>query len=175
MLTLETERLVLRDFVLADWDVLNTILSDPLVTRYMHFASWDEHQRRAWLAQIVQEAQNPHRFVYNRAITLRPDGLLIGWLGIGGSTHASDEGTRECGYALHRHYWGHGYMPEALQAVIAFEFTVPGTSRIIAECELPNTASARVMQKSGMKYEGTFYDADFEGNWADRLRYAISK
>ena len=63
MLTLETERLVLRDFVLADWDALNTILSDPLVTRYMHFASWDENRRRTWLAQIVQEAQNPHRVV----------------------------------------------------------------------------------------------------------------
>lgn len=47
MLTLETERLVLRDFAMADWDALSTILSDPLVTHYMHFASWDEEQRRA--------------------------------------------------------------------------------------------------------------------------------
>src|SRR6266571_3565508 len=57
MPTLETERLVLRKFALTDWDALNTMLSDPFVTRYMHFASWSEEQRRTWLAQIVQEAQ----------------------------------------------------------------------------------------------------------------------
>ncbi len=38
MPTLETERLILRDFVLSDWDALNALLSDPSVTRFMHFA-----------------------------------------------------------------------------------------------------------------------------------------
>jgi RimJ/RimL family protein N-acetyltransferase len=45
----------------------------------------------------------------------------------------------------------------------------------MAECETPNTASARVMQKRGMHYEGTFYEPDLEGNWAKRHRYAISQ
>ena len=39
MPTLETERLILRDFVLSDWEALNSFLSDPAVTRFMHFAS----------------------------------------------------------------------------------------------------------------------------------------
>ena len=65
-------------------------------------------------------------------------------------------------------------MPEALRAVFTYEFTILGTHRIIAECETPNLASARVMQKCGMAYEGTFYDADFEGNWANRYRYSIT-
>jgi hypothetical protein len=30
------------------------------------------------------------------------------------------------------------------------------------------------MRKSGMEYEGTFYDADFEGSWANRDHYAIT-
>lgn len=174
MRTLETERLVLRDFALTDWDALNAILSDPLVTQYMHFASWGEDQRRIWLAQIVRETQAPVRVAYNRAITLRSDGLLIGWIIIGYTAHPSDEGTRECGYALNRRFWGQGYMPEAVQAVFNYEFTVLGMRRIIAECETANTASARVMQKNGMKYEGTFYDSDLEGNWKKRHRYGIS-
>ena len=66
-------------------------------------------------------------------------------------------------------------MPEAARAIFVYEFTVPGTRRIFAECETPNTASAWVMQKSGMIYEGTFYNEDFEGNWAMRHRYAVSK
>jgi len=172
--TLETGRLVLRDFALTDWEAINSILSDPDVTRFMHFAAWDEGQRRAWLEQIAQEAQEPHQIAYNRAITLRADGLLIGWFGIGGTMHPSEEGTRECGYALGRHWWGQGYMPEAARAVFAYEFSRLGTARIIAECDVLNTASARVMQKSGMHYEGTSYEVDPEGHWAGSHHYSIS-
>lgn len=145
MPTLETERLLLRDFVLSDWDALNAFLSDPAVTRFMHFASWDEGKRREWLTWLVQEASNPHRDADNWAMTLRSTGLLIGWLIIGKSRHAAEAGTRECGYALDQRFWGQGYMPEALRAVFTYEFTILGTHRIIAECETPNLASARVM------------------------------
>jgi [ribosomal protein S5]-alanine N-acetyltransferase len=37
MPTIETERLILRDFVPSDWDALNAFLSDPSVTRYRYF------------------------------------------------------------------------------------------------------------------------------------------
>lgn len=176
MPTLETERLILRDFVLSDWHALNAFLSEPAVTRYMHFASWDEDRRRAWLTRLVQEASNPHRDAYNWAITLRSTGLLIGWLILGKSRHAREPGMRECGcgYALNQHYWGRGYMPEALRAVFTYAFTVLGTRLIHAEYERENTASVRVMQKCGMQYESTSYDDDGLGNWAYRHRYVIT-
>ena len=136
MPTIETERLILRDFVPSDWDALNAFLSDPFVTRYMHFASWDEDRRREWLTWLVQKASDPHRDAYDWAITLRSNGLLIGWLILGRSRHARDPGMHECGcgYALNQHYWGQGYMPEALQAAFTYAFTVLGTRLIHAEC-----------------------------------------
>jgi ribosomal-protein-alanine N-acetyltransferase len=170
---LETERLVLRDCVMTDWEALNAMLADPLVTRYMHFAFWDEQQRRAWLEEIVQEAQDPQRHNYNWALALRSDGLLIGWLGIGWAMHPAEPGTRECGYALAHRFWRQGYMPEALRAVIAYEFNVLGTLQIIATCQPQNPASARVMQKSGMTYVGTFDETDPEGHPFTELCYAI--
>ena len=81
---------------------------------------------------------------------------------------------RECGYALNQHFWGQDYMPEALRAAFTYEFTVLGTKSITAECETPNIASARVMEKCGMTNEGTCYDADFEGNWRERHHYRIT-
>ena len=168
MLTLETNRLILRDCTLIDWDAINAIVTDPEVARYTHFAHWDEAQRRAWLARMVQEAQDLNRRDYSRAITLRSNGALIGWFFIGGD---SDE--RGCGYALSRAYWGQGYMPEAARAIFAYEFNTQGTQRIVAECDTPNTASARVMQKCGMTYVKTAYDQDFEGSWAWRHHYVI--
>ena len=173
---LETERLLLRDVVLSDWDALNAFLSDSAVTRFMHFARLREGKWREWLTWLAQEASNPHRDAYDWAITLRSNGLLIGWLILGRSRYATEERMHECGcgYALNQHYWGQGYMPEALRVVFTYEFTILGTHRIIAECETENFASARVMQKCGMAYEGTCYDADFEGNWANRYRYSIT-
>jgi ribosomal-protein-alanine N-acetyltransferase len=173
---LETERLILRDFVASDWEALNAFLSEPEVTRYMHFSSWDEQKRRQWLASLVKRASNPHRDAYDWAITLRSNGLLIGWLILGRSRHATEEGMRECGcgYALNRSYWGQGYMPEALQAAFTYAFTVLGTRLIHAECERENTTSARVMQKCGMQYVGTIFDDDGLGNLALRDRYVIT-
>jgi ribosomal-protein-alanine N-acetyltransferase len=173
MSTVESERLILRDIAPTDWDALNTLVSDPAVTRFMHFASWDEAKRREWFTRMVQEASNPRRGAYdNWAITLRSNRLLIGWLFIGASH--PDAGARGCGFALGQRFWGQGYMPEALRAAFAYEFTSLGARRIIAECETANGASARVMQKSGMNYVGTFYDADFQGSWANRHHYQIT-
>jgi ribosomal-protein-alanine N-acetyltransferase len=176
MLTIETERLILRDFVPSDWVALNAFLSDPAVTRSMHFSSWDEDKRREWLARLVQEASDPHQDASDWAITRRSTGLLIGWLILGRSRHTTEEGMRECGcgYALNRHYWGQGYMPEALHAAFTYAFTMLGTRLIHAECERENTASARVMQKCGMEYEDTVYDDDGLGNWEHRYRYVIT-
>jgi RimJ/RimL family protein N-acetyltransferase len=174
MPTLETERLILRDFALNDWEALNAIVSDPAVARYMHFAAWDEAKRYQWLMRMVHEASMPHPDTNNWAITLRSDGQLIGWLFIGASHEEAAAGTRGCGYALDARCWGQGYMTEALRAALAYEFTVLGVQRVTAECETPNIASARVMQKCGMTNEGTFFDADFEGNnWRERHHYAI--
>jgi RimJ/RimL family protein N-acetyltransferase len=174
MAIIETERLLLRDFAPGDWDALNAIVSDPAVTRYMHFAQWDEQKRRQWHARMVEEASRPHPGVDNWAITLRSDGQLIGWLFIGSSSDQGAAGRRGCGWALGQRFWGQGYMAEALRAAIAYEFATLGTRRITAECQPENLASARVMQKCGMTYDGTFYAEEFEGNGAVEQHYSIS-
>jgi RimJ/RimL family protein N-acetyltransferase len=130
MLTLETERLILRGFITEDWEALNAIVSDPEVTRFMHFALWDEAERREWHACLVHDTNHKEHDAFNWAITLKSDGTLIGWF---------------------------------------------STSRIFAECVTSNTASARVMQKSGMTYDGTSFTEDSAGIKVLRYRYIINK
>ena len=101
MPTLETERLFLRNFSIEDWDALIAIISDPEVTRFMHFAFWDEVKRREWFARLVREGGNQERGGDNWAITLQSNRMLIGWFFIGG-----DRDDRGCGYALNRRFWG---------------------------------------------------------------------
>jgi hypothetical protein len=60
----------LRDFNMKDWDALNAIISDPKVTRFMHFASWDEMKRREWFAQLVWDGGNQKREGYNYVVRI---------------------------------------------------------------------------------------------------------
>src|SRR4051812_28953707 len=138
MITLTTERLLLRQFQLSDWDELNALLSDPEVIRRMHFCSWTEEKRYKWLLWCVQNSEEANPDAYNWAITLKASTQLIGWLGIGAASHPTVAGERDFGYALKRDSWGMGYMPEALGAVLRFEFEELQTPRIYGECELEN-------------------------------------
>ena len=58
------------------------------------------------------------------------------------------------GYVLARPHWGHGYMTEAVRAVIGIVFDQPHVHRIAAFADEENFASARVLEKAGMQREG---------------------
>jgi RimJ/RimL family protein N-acetyltransferase len=150
------------------------MLSDPVTTRHMHFATWTEDRRRRWFDWCVTNARQPGADATNWAITRKDSGEVIGWFGIGTSHDASVAGEREFGYLLDRASWNHGYMTEALRAVFAHELGGRGASRLRATSHVANPASARVLEKAGIVREKTVYDADAEGNWARRHHYAVA-
>lgn len=172
---LETPRLVLRPFAAADWHAVNAMVGDPEAMRYMHFAHWDEDRRRQWFDRCVADAESPHTDGVSWAIARKETGEVVGWFFIGNTDPPSVPGERGFGYLLDRSSWGKGYMTEALRAVLDHEFRVRGTLQVRAECEIGNEASARVMEKAGMRREKTVYDADFEGNWAYRHHYTMTR
>jgi RimJ/RimL family protein N-acetyltransferase len=100
---------------------------------------------------------------------------MIGWFGIGTSSDAAVPGERRFGYLLNRACWNRGFMTEALRAVIACEFGARGTPQLRATCAVDNPASARVMEKAGMRREKSVFDADTDGNWKWLHHYAITK
>lgn len=56
---------------------------------------------------------------------------------------------------MNRKFWGQGLMTEAIEAVIDFGFERMELNRIEASCKPENIGSWRVMEKTGMKFEGT--------------------
>lgn len=89
--------------------------------------------------------------------------------------HYSPRNARaELGYAMNRRYWGHGYMTEAAEAVVAFGFEYLRLHRIEAICLPENAASLRVLEKLGMRREGTKREATFvRGVFDDLHMYAL--
>lgn len=174
---LVTPRLILRQFAPSDWDAINTMMSDAETSRFMHFATWTKEQRRQWFNGCVMNAPQPadDADTFYWAITRNDSGEVIGWLGIGTSSDAAVPGERRFGYLLNRSCWNQGYMTEALRAVLADEFGNRGAPLLRATCHVANPASARVMEKAGMRREKTVFDAVFEGKSAQQHHYTITK
>jgi ribosomal-protein-alanine N-acetyltransferase len=168
--TLETERLILRKMTPADAEVVFAYASDPEVTRYV---IWDTHRTiedsESFLRSTVERYENAEA---DWGIVRKENGRFIGECGI--VEWDLDHARAEMGYVLSREYWGQGLMPEAVRAMISFGFERMGLNRIEARCMTENVASARVMEKAGMTYEGTLRKREvIKGAYRDIKLYAI--
>lgn len=149
--TIETERLILRPFTLADApavqrlagerDIASTTLNIP--------HPYPDGAAEEWIAS------HPERFAKGEALELaivsRADNALVGAIGLEiNQRHAH----AELGYWIGRPYWGQGYCTEAAAAVVRYAFETLGLHRVHACHFRRNPASGRVMQKIGMVYEG---------------------
>ena len=71
-------------------------------------------------------------------------------------------------------YWGRGYATEAARAVVAYAFDELGLNRVFAFHFTNNPASGRVLQKIGMRHEGTRRaHTRKDGAFLDSESYAI--
>ncbi|MET9020146.1 GNAT family N-acetyltransferase [Actinopolymorpha sp. NPDC004070] len=152
-----SRRLLIRDFVEADRSAVRMWREDPDVTRYLDKQAGTSPD--AWFDAVRRfNAQTP-RTSHDSAIVLRSSGVVIGWIGIARSFDPR-AGELTVGYALDRSAWGHDYMTEALIAVLSYGFGKLGVRSISAQCYTANGASARVMEKAGMKLAGPALSAD---------------
>jgi RimJ/RimL family protein N-acetyltransferase len=80
----------------------------------------------------------------------RDSGELLG--SVGG---AVQETRVQFGYCLAQVAWGQGFATEAARAFAETVMNDPSIWRIQAFCDTENRTSARVLEKTGLTYEGT--------------------
>ena len=151
---LETDRLILRRFTLADAPLMyRNWASDENVTEYL---TWPTHANVSVTRSVLQEwvAAYSKPDFYNWCIELKEIGEPIGSLSVVSHDDATDAAT--IGWCLGARWWGRGLMPEAGRAVLQYLFGVVGFNRIVARHDVENRKSGRVMQKLSMVQEGTF-------------------
>lgn len=173
--TLETDRLILRRFSLEDAEeMFKNWANDSEVTRFL---TWYPHGNVETTKEVVSiwVADYAKDTTYNWGIELKETGQLIG------SISAVDFSQKDCrceiGYCISKAYWNKGFMTEALKEVMRFLFSEIGINRIQAKHDVLNPGSGKVMEKAGMKYEGTFrqYFARKDGTFGDMKMYAAIK
>ena len=125
---LETKRLILRPWTAADAPSLYQYAKDPEVGP---IAGWPPHKNVEESRQIIKTVfSGPACFAICEKKNNHPIGAIS--LKMKGETDMTDkEDECELGYWLGKPFWGKGYMPEAVEAVLFYGFEMLGMSRRI--------------------------------------------
>ncbi|OGO50978.1 MAG: GNAT family N-acetyltransferase [Chloroflexi bacterium RBG_16_68_14] len=167
-----TARLILREFAADDWTDVLAYQRDP---RYLRFYSWTERtdaEARAFVRKFLdQQADRPRRS-FQLAITQADSGRLIGNCGI--RRKPENDWEADIGYELAPECWGRGYATEAARAMVDFGFRELELHRISSWCIADNVASARVLERLGLRQEGRLRENEyFKDRWWDTLLYGL--
>jgi RimJ/RimL family protein N-acetyltransferase len=169
---LHTPRLLLREFVTADWPAVLAYQRDP---RYLQYYEWTDRtpgDAQRFVQMFIDQQDEQPRRKFQLAVVLKDSGQLIGNCGVRQDAVTSHEA--EIGYEIAPAHWGHGYATEAARAIMQFGFAELKVHRIGAWCIAENVASARVLEKIGLQWEGRLRDKEyFKGRWWDTLLYAV--
>jgi ribosomal-protein-alanine N-acetyltransferase len=170
--TLETERLILRRFTMDDaCAMFQNWANDAEVTKYL---TWPTHTdisvSKTVLNSWMELYQNPEH--YSWAIVLKEIGEPIG--SIAAVEQRDDINMVHIGYCIGRKWWRKGYTSEALSRLVKFFFEDVKAARIESRHDPNNPNSGKVMQKAGLRYEGTLLESDRNNQGiCDAARYAI--
>ncbi len=170
---LTTARLRLRPFEERDLDAVYAMERRPEVVRYLYWEPRSRDEARAALdRRIRMTSLDGDPAALRLAVSLRESGELIGDFSLGLRSRQYRQG--DIGFMFHPDHQGHGYAAEAGRAVLGLGFDTYDLHRIFGSCDARNTASARLMERLGMRLEGTLRETEFvKGTWCDELIYAI--
>ena len=174
---LETPRLVLRRFTLADVDNLVSLNADPDVMRFITGGIPIGH------VEIEDELLPAFLGYYERfdgygfwAAMEKRTGEFLGCFYLmpqeGGAP-----GEAELGFRLRKSAWGKGYATEGSRALIRRGFTEFGVQCVVADTVAGNTASRRVLEKAGLRLVRTSQQPSYptEGGEPGDVEYALRK
>ena len=159
---IETERLILRQFVLADAEKMyRNWAGDPEVTKFLMWQTYkDTKGVCSYIEGVTKSYEKPD--YYEWCITKKENDEPIGSIGVVDVNEKVH--SMEIGYCIGREYWHQGITTEALKAVMDYLLNEVGACRIESRHDPRNPHSGAVMRKCGLQYEGTRIRADWNNS-----------
>lgn len=170
---LRTQRLDLRPFAPGDLDAVRTQLTDPATVRYLYtdvlddaaiVTRLDDLQKRTTLER---EGDAMHLVGVERETGEVVGDVVLIWVS---EVHR----TGELGYVLVPGREGHGYATEMSAEMLRVAFDDLGLHRVVGQLDARNTASAKVLERLGMRREAELVENEWvKGEWASEVVYAM--
>jgi ribosomal-protein-alanine N-acetyltransferase len=161
---------ILRELRIDDWPRVHEWASREEACRYQVWGPNQPEETRRFVTDAVDWSQQPdrQRRVW-AAESSAADVVGLGELKI----HSLQHGTAEIAYAVHVDLWGNGFGAAIARSLVKIAQD-EGMHRIAATCDPRNIASARVLQKIGMQYEGRMrHTLRLADGWRDSDMYAL--
>ena len=168
---IRTARLLLRPYRPGDTDAVYAYHRLPETARYLQNEPMSLAEARALVTRRIGSSTLAGAGeVLNLVVEVAQTRALVGdcvlfW---------RSQGQAEVGYVLNPAHYGNGYATEAVGGLLRLAFEDLGLHRVAARCDARNTASARVMERAGLRREAHLVQSEFaKGEWTDELIYAI--
>ena len=151
---LETERLVLREMTMDDFDALYAVLSDAEIMQHYPY-TFDEERVRSWIERNMDRYKEDGFGLW--AVCLKDTGEMIGDCGL---TLQNIDGTMlpEIGYHIRKDQQRKGYAKEAAAAVRDWAFQNTEYPALYSYCKYTNVGSFKTAESIGMHFEKEYED-----------------
>ncbi|WP_069997173.1 GNAT family N-acetyltransferase [Cellulosilyticum sp. I15G10I2] len=171
MKTLETERLIMRDWKVSD---IFDFYEYASVEGISEMTGWPHHENIEVTKTILKDFIDSG---IEYALVLKEENKVIGSLGFHNRTADTSyraDIQREIGYVLSKAYWGRGLMTEAVREAIQYAFDEIKVDVLWCGHKSFNIQSKRVIEKSGFRY---YCDGTYEsfGKTYDAKKYILTK
>ena len=177
MLSLETDRLILRDFLETDFENYFRLKSDEKTMYYLQDIQL--HSREEAMEdfhQLLADQTSPSRQFYFFHMETKDTREQVGSIGYTVLAEPPVGKLVNMGYFTYPKFWGQGYTSEALNAALEYCFTKGNVYRVTTGCLAENRGSERVMQKCGLIREAEHIDWEWhDGKMKTRLEYRLLK
>lgn len=144
-----TDRLYLRHVMASDVAAIFEYASTDIATRYVIF---EQHKYIQDSYKYIEDISNQEKqgVLFCWAIVYKENERVIGTIDI---CYNEKYGMMELGYIINHKYWHRGIATEAVNSVLNFLNNEHIVNKICAICFEENTASAKVLQKTGFLLE----------------------
>jgi RimJ/RimL family protein N-acetyltransferase len=160
--SLQTPRLALVPLNLEDVPALFILAQNPATIEDFQYTAAKPEDVEKWVREAV-DGGTP-------SWTIRLNRQVIGLV----EADIRREAIARAGYFLAEEQRNRGYTTEALRAVLDWVFTETPVHRAEADITPGNTASCRVVEKLGFRFEGTLRkNWFFKDQWHDSLEYSL--
>lgn len=146
---IQTNRCELTNLRSSDRELVNKLYTNIQV-RYFLGGVADLHSINLKFSNMLEPNPSSSYWV----IRVKNNNLIDG-IGIVSLNRHYNNVDTEVSYQLLPEWWNRGYGTEVVQAVVNYALTVLGLPRVIAETQIENTASCRLLESIGMHLEQT--------------------
>ncbi|MBF4692013.1 GNAT family N-acetyltransferase [Fusibacter ferrireducens] len=146
---LETERLIIRDPIIEDFNSIWKMRRDETVTQFTGGVT--KLARDEAYEKHLKRCENFDDTAKEYAVVLKATNEYIGYCGF---QYCSILDGLEILYGYDKQYWGNGYAVEAAKAILEFGLNQLNLDEVLAAVNYENVASDKVLIKIGMQYAG---------------------